>query len=365
MKPSMRWFLLTAWLLAACNRPAGGGAAEIADAPTSWIDRPLEGSEFLLGQTIPIVWHASGDDGIRLVEIRIDGETLEAVDDLDPYLTLAEGEAEWLPDQAGEHLIEVVATGPDESVGPPAENRVMVFAEGGAVTVAAFSDLNEDGDAEDAGEGPLEGVSLVVGGCTMELFATTGTDGLARYTDLPMDDCALDFLGHGWLLTSTIPAGLDIPIHFTPDPESEIVFSLLFNRLATPTPTATATLRPPVVPPQVLPVVTTIAPIDDVPPPKPQIISPDGEIVGCLDDIVLRWGEVTDSSGIDYYEVVLKVQAGGNFNTVGTWQVESFTALDVSDNTDCGGTFGWLVRARDNAGNWSQNDGAFFGIDLP
>jgi hypothetical protein len=170
----------------------------------------------------------------------------------------------------------------------------------------------------------------------------------------------------------TVPAGLDIPIHFTPDPASDIAFSLLFAPEPTPTPTATATPTPtrtpivlvPVVP--ILPVATTIVPIDDVPPPKPHILSPDGEVVGCLEDIVLRWTEVTDSSGIDIYEVVLKVNTGGiNFSTVGTWQVESFTALDVSQQTDCGGTFGWYVRARDNSGNWGQADYAMFGIDLP
>jgi hypothetical protein len=29
------------------------------------------------------------------------------------------------------------------------------------------------------------------------------------------------------------------------------------------------------------------------------------------------------------------------------------------------GGYGWLVRERDHAGNWSANDAALFGIDLP
>jgi hypothetical protein len=350
--------------LAGCNYPAG--ADDQGAAPRSWIDRPLEGSEYLLGDTVPIVWHATGDDGIRLVEIRIDGESFQQEDDLDPDLTLAEGEAEWVPDWAGEHLIEVVATGPDEAVGPAAENRVTVYAEGGSVAGAAFSDLNQDGDADDADEGPLDGVAVVVVECGEKRTMTTGADGIFRFTDLPLEDCILDFDRGGWDFVDTIPAGIDIPIHFTADPGSEISFSILFSPEPAPTPRPTATLPPPATRPPVLPVATTIVPVDDVPPPKPQIVSPDGEIVGCLDDIVLRWNAVTDPSGIDYYEVVLRVDTGGaNFVTVGTWQVESFTALDVSDNTDCGGTYGWLVRARDNAGNWSSNDAALFGIDLP
>jgi hypothetical protein len=358
---------LIAVLLAvtACNRPASGGAAVDIDAPNSWIDRPLEGTRLLAGGTLPIVWHASGDDGIRRVEILIDGEAFEEVDDLDPDLTLAQGETEWTAAGAGEHLIQVVATGPDEVVGPPAARKVMVFAEGGSLIVAAYSDLNEDGDAEDAGEGPLEGVQLVVGQCWSESFATTGPDGLAGYSGLPMEECLLNFLYPGWVFSGTIPAGLDLPIHFTPDPAEDIVFTLLFTQPPTPKPNPTATLAFATTIP-VFPVVTAIPPVDDVPPPKPQIISPDGEVVACLEDVVLRWGEVSDPSGIEYYEIVLRVNTGGaDFTTVATWQVESFTALDVSDQTDCGSTYGWLVRARDNAGNWSANDGAFFGIDLP
>jgi hypothetical protein len=83
-------------------------------------------------------------------------------------------------------------------------------------------------------------------------------------------------------------------------------------------------------------------------------------------DAVLPWNPVTDSSGIDFYEVTLLVNVGGSdLNVVATWQVESFNALNVSDQTDCGRTFGWQVRARDNTGHWGQRDSAVFGIDLP
>lgn len=363
-------FLAIALLVTACNRPAGGDP--LAAAPLSWIDRPLEGSRYLLGDTIPIVWHASGDDGVRSVEILIDGESFEIVDDLDPDLVLAQGESEWSDAEPGEHLVQVVATGPDDTVGVPAENRITVYAEGGSIGGATYSDLNHDGDADDAGEGPLEGVSVIVAECGEKRSVITGPDGVFQFDDLPMEDCVLDFDRQGWDFVETIPAGLDIPIHFTPDPASEIGLSILLAPEPTPVPTATATpTRTPtplaiVTKPPVLPAATTIAPIDDVPPPKPQILSPDGAVLGCLDNIVLRWSEVDDSSGIDYYEVVLKVDTGGaNFVTVATWQSEAFTAINVNDQTDCGNAYGWTVRARDNAGNWGQADAALFGIDLP
>ena len=61
MKALLRILFAASILLGSCNfAPGGGGPA----APQAWIDQPLEGSRFLLGDTISIQWHATGDDGV-------------------------------------------------------------------------------------------------------------------------------------------------------------------------------------------------------------------------------------------------------------------------------------------------------------
>jgi hypothetical protein len=377
MTTHVRRLALLGLLIAGCNRPVGGDPP--ASAPRAWIDRPLEGSEFLLGDTIPILWHASGDDGLRRIELRANGDTLDVADaqqgDLDPDLVLVDGEMEWTPAQAGEYLLQVFATGPDDAEGPPAENRVTVFAEGGTVAGVAYTDLNRDGDADDAGEGPLAGVAIVVYDCIENEIITTGPDGVFRFTDLPMEDCTFDFIGNGYFLVQTVPAGLDIPIHFTPDPASDIAFSLLFAPEPTPTPTASATPTPTRTPISVVtiipvqPAVTTIAPPDNQAPPAPAIIGPKGGVLlDCLGSIVLDWKSVSDPSGIDVYQVRLDISYdnGATWSGVGSFELDSLTSLGVEDQTDCGNLYRWRVRARDNAGNTGPySPFATFGIALP
>ncbi|HET7009176.1 MAG TPA: carboxypeptidase-like regulatory domain-containing protein [Anaerolineales bacterium] len=354
--------------LSACNYPAVGmdGAANGA-APRAWIDRPLEASEFLLGDVIPIQWHATGDEGVRLVEVLINGDLLQADDSFDPYLLLVQGEVDWTPGQAGEYLVQVVATGPDEAVGSPAENWVTVFAEGGSLAGAAFSDLNMDGDAEDEGEGPLAGVSVVVAECGEKRSVTTGADGIFRFSNLPLEDCVLDFDRTGWDFVETIPSDLDIPIHFTSDPASEISLSILFSPEPTPTPTKTAT---PTITPTRKPTVTpTPAPMDTQAPPAPAVAGPKGGLLlECLEAIVLDWKEVSDPSGIDLYQVRLSISYdnGDTWSELDTFEVDSGTSVNVSGQTDCGSLYRWRVRARDHAGNWGPySPYATFGIALP
>jgi hypothetical protein len=376
MHKTLYWMALSAIALAGCNYPApGGDGGEAGSSPRSWIDRPLEGSEFVLGDTIPIQWHASGDDGIRRVEVRIDGDLLGVDDGMSPDLILVDGELEWTPAEAGEHLIEVVASGPDEAVGAPAENRVTVFAEGGSIAGAAFADLNEDGDADDAGEGPLEGVSVVVAECGEKRSQVTGATGAFEFTDLPSEDCVMDVYRDGWFFVGTFPVGIDFPIHFHPDPGDPISLSVFLARLPTPTPTATATRTPTRTPISVIttiplqPAATTIAPPDNQPPPAPAIIGPKGGVLlDCLGSIVLDWKSVSDPSGIDVYQVRLNISYdnGATWSGAGTWELDSLTSVGVEDQTDCGNLYRWRVRARDNAGNWGPySPYATFGVALP
>jgi hypothetical protein len=362
-----------ALMLGACNYPAGGDGGDAP--PQAWIDRPLEGSRFLLGDNIPIQWHASGDHGLRRVEVHANGEVLDVADalegDLDPDLILVDGEFEWSPAEAGEYLVQVFPTGPDDAEGAAAENRVQVFAEGGTVAGMVAKDLNLDGDSDDDGEGPLEGATIVVVYCGDKRALVTDASGHFEITDLPLGSCVLDAYKDGWFFASTFPAGLDFPIHFSPDPEAPISFTVYLSQAATPTPEPTATRAPrpfiPTVPPVIAsPEIPTKPAPDTQRPPMPTIISPNGVMLACLDDVILRWNPVDDASGIDVYQVELYVSHnnGGSWQGAGSWSLDQFTNLGVRDQTDCGLMYMWKVRARDNAGNTGGWRIATFGIGI-
>jgi hypothetical protein len=363
-----------ALVLGACNYSAGGDGSS---PPQAWIDQPLEGSQFLIGDQVPIQWHASGEDGLRRVEVRVNGEILDTADaldgDLDPDLVLVQGQIDWSPAEAGEYLIQVLPTGPDDAEGAAAENRVQVFEEGGTVAGMVAKDLNLDGDSDDEGEGPLEGATVVVVYCGDKRSMVTTAGGTFEITDLPLGFCVLDAYKDGWFFAGTFPAGLDFPIHFSPNPQAPIAFTVYLSQEATPTPEPTATRTPPPFIPTVPPVIATpkiptLPAPDTQDPPIPTIISPkDNVMLGCLEDIVLRWKPVSDASGIDVYEVELYVSHdnGGSWQGAGSWSLDQFTNLDVSGQTDCGLAYLWKVRARDNAGNaggWGMTTFAI-GID--
>ena len=90
------------------------------------------------------------------------------------------------------------------------------------------------------------------------------------------------------------PAELDRPIHVWSDPELPTSLTIYLSQEATPTPTVTPTATqivltaaPPLQPPATS-VPTKPAP-DTQPPPIPVILSPrGGEMLGCLDNIILR-----------------------------------------------------------------------------
>jgi len=376
MKTRLTLTLAAGLLLAACNYGQGGGGGQAA--PQAWIDQPLEGSQFLVGDRVPIQWHASGDDGLRRVEVRVNGELLDTADalegDFDAHSLLVDGEVDWIPAIPGEHLVQVEPTGPDDVEGQAAENRVHVYAEGGAIAGMVAKDLNLDGDAQDDGEGPLEGATVIVVYCGDKLSMRTDERGRFEFTNVPIGICTITAEKPGWFFAGTHPAELEWPIQVFSDPELPTSLTIYLSQEATPTPEPTAAptplpfvpTLPPVIPPTKVP---TLPAPDTQAPPAPTIISPQGGVLlGCLDSIVLRWNEVSDSSGIDIYQVRLNISYdnGATWSGVGTWELDSLTSVGVEDQTDCGNLYRWRVRARDNAGNLGPySPFATFGIALP
>jgi len=374
MKTRLALALAAGLLLAACNYGQGGDGGQAA--PQAWIDQPLEGSQFLVGDRVPIQWHASGDDGLRRVEVRVNGELLDTADalegDFDAHSLLVDGEVDWIPAIPGEHLVQVEPTGPDDVEGQAAENRVHVYAEGGAIAGMVAKDLNLDGDAQDDGEGPLEGATVIVVYCGDKLSMRTDERGRFEFTNVPIGICTITAEKPGWFFAGTHPAELEWPIQVFSDPELPTSLTLYLSQEATPTPTVTPSATRVIVtvgpPPKSAATSTPTKPAPDTqPPPIPAIVSPSGgQILGCLDSIALRWEPVTDASGIDVYQVELyeSHDNGGSWDGAGSWSLDQFTQLDVSSQTDCGLLYLWKVRARDNAGNiggWAMTT---FGVGI-
>ncbi|MEW6403758.1 MAG: Ig-like domain-containing protein [Chloroflexota bacterium] len=117
-------------ILAACNLPAGEAAISPAGGgsagPRAWVDAPIEGSRFPLGESINIRWHASAVGGIQQVEVRINAQVFVLAQDFDHTAQLVTQQYEWTPDSPGEYLIQAIATGMDGAISPPAENRIIV-----------------------------------------------------------------------------------------------------------------------------------------------------------------------------------------------------------------------------------------------
>lgn len=88
-------------------------------------------------------------------------------------------------------------------------------------------------------------------------------------------------------------------------------------------------------------------------------------MLSCRASQTLVWEPVSDPSGISGYYVKLEQEVTeGNWQSVGGWGPVTGEQVDVS--VQCGGSYRWMVRAQDGAGNYSDWSGlAYFGIVLP
>ena len=351
-----RHFLLGLILLgaAACNLPARdvprGGAG--GEGPRAWIDEPLEASEILLGETVPIRWHASSVNGVQQVEVRLNGASLDVASGLDQGLILVSGELEGDAAEAGEYLLEVIPTDRNGTVGEVADKHFTVLG-GAVITGAVYADLNADGDAQDLAEGPLAGLTITLTECGEELGQMTDASGQFLFEDVPAGICSMDFILTGWRISGTFPAGLDLPVHVDTAASAETWFSVFMTPAptATPTPTSTpTTIRTSTPRPATL--TPTPLPPDDQGPPAPPILGPRGGIsLACSTSVILDWDAPSDRSGIANYRVRLQVNSGSGWSDVMIWDPVVPTEVNADAETTCGGYYHWRVVTRDGAGN--------------
>ena len=302
--------ILLAALVACATAPDQTGGQVSGVGVRAWIDRPLEHSQFPLGEVIPIRWHATNSGGIQQVDVLINGQVFNQATGFDHTAQLVSEEIIWTPAAPGEYLIEIVPTGNGGVVGISSENLVTIVA---AQPPSAT----------------LEPTLTPTG--TLEPTATSTP--LPTPTDTPQPSPT----------STTQPPTLTLPPTWTFTP-----------LVIPPSKTATKSPKPPTP--------------DKFGPPKPNVIAPkDNVIVACPGKVLLQWEAPSDPSGIASFVVELYVSynSGGSWKLVKKWESLTKKELDVDKETDCGNLYAWKVSARDGAGNLGAYELVQFRTGLP
>lgn len=322
------------------TRDSGSDTAEVSAAGAAtraWIDHPLEGSEFALGQTIAIRWHASAAGGVGQVEVRANGQRVALDQDFDHSVPMVTQRHEWTPTEPGEYLIEVIATGSGGTGGATAENRVRVVGQdmvARPVTQATPTAIPQERGTP--GPSPT-GVAAEPTASATTRPASTAVPASATRTPVAA-------------ASRTAVAPTRAPTR-TPTP---------LPRTATPVPrTSTPSASPPTHTPTALP--------DTQGPPAPLVVGPTGGVVlACSQDVILDWQAPTDPSGIASYRARLQVTSGSDWADVKVWDPVTAAQVNANAETTCGGIYRWRVLARDGAGNTGEVSAwAEFSIALP
>jgi len=108
MKPIhiINLMLLTVVISACGGTATSTPAPQVNSAPNAWIDSPLEGMSFPLGE-IEIISHTQDLSGITRVELSANGQVIRVDENPDSSLTLFVISQPWLPSRPGEYLIQV------------------------------------------------------------------------------------------------------------------------------------------------------------------------------------------------------------------------------------------------------------------
>jgi hypothetical protein len=107
MNRQLTTIIVIGLLLAACNDNFTNTAApQVESVPNAWIDSPLDGSTFPLGE-IAIISHTQDLTGIARVELSVNGQVIRTDENPASSLTLFVISQPWTPSQPGDYLIQV------------------------------------------------------------------------------------------------------------------------------------------------------------------------------------------------------------------------------------------------------------------
>jgi hypothetical protein len=311
-------FIFALLLLVGCN---GGGTGTHV-----WIDVPINNLRLIDVQPIKIEGHAGSPGGVSQVEVWVNGDLVESISTTAISTTLSIFETTYTPTIPGEYVIQVIATGTDDTTSTPDTAVVHIGELVGALPgeedePPATSDPNVKYWADPP--------DINAGDCTTLYWETANVSRVVfggrdqEFSD-SYDDCMC--------VTQTYP------LKVTYEDGTEETFRVTINV------SGSCATAPPVQ--------------DTTPPNPPTLLKPvNGTTLTCTSNTILRWEAASDPSGISEYRVKVERHSGDN-----NWQAVSGSVFNgIKDlkkdlSIECGWTYRWRVRAIDkegNVGNWS------------
>ena len=337
---SARQLLLVLMLLMSmgCGRQTASEGAQV------WIDVPVHGLTFSLGETINLEGHATDPEGISRVEIWVNSELTWTIEELPQQGDLVSFAQTWTPAEGGTYDILVVAFGASGESSTPDSVTVRVEEVKPALDVTpttteeATSTATEETISETTVQYWAEPPEIEAGECsTLHWQVDNAQSVMLGTTQVAAEGsyevCLCETTSYRLTVTD-----LD-------DVEEEFSVSVqVSGECATPTPE-----------------------VDETPPPAPVLLKPtDGDDIGAVPDTMLRWQAVSDESGIDEYQIQIQSHTG-DFIWLGV-PGSPFTGLSDTEklfSVEYGHTYRWRVRAVDGAGNAGAWSGWFtFSVPL-
>lgn len=127
-------------LVAGCslmNGPKTGGGGD----PITWIDQPLDGSSFPVGN-VQVLIHASYPSGVSAIRLDVNGTTLKSSAPDSTQGTLAQVQYVWSPSSPGNYTLQAYAAGSNNLWGPPAQAVVSITGAQTPVATTASTQCN-------------------------------------------------------------------------------------------------------------------------------------------------------------------------------------------------------------------------------
>lgn len=356
---------------------------EMDGRPRAWIDFPRDGAHVPVGTSVKVASHAFALEGVAEVILSVNGEAYRRDAPVEPGAEFTEVSQEWIPTEAGVYTLQVriydalgeysnpatisvrvgdlVEVEPIE-VDPATDTPTPVISLTPTLTFTPVVEaepetVEEEPVVEEVATCPPTATALTSSNCRSgpgTAYTITGSmsEGQSSTVVGRLSDNSWWVIERPgststcWIWSDLVELdnyACDVPVYEAPPLP----------------PTDTPTIPPPT--PTFTP---TTPPQDNTPPSVPAPQSPaNGAAVACSASVTLSWSASSDDSGIATYYIKLEKQISpGNWQSVGGY-TSSTTSVDVP--VDCGIVYRWMVRAEDNAGNFSDWSGfSQFGVNL-
>lgn len=100
---------------------------EETTGPRAWVDVPLDGSSVPAGTPVPVISHAYARDGIAEILLSVNGEAYRRNPPAQPGATFSKFSQDWIPQQAGDYVLQVKVFSKNGETSNPATVRVRAI----------------------------------------------------------------------------------------------------------------------------------------------------------------------------------------------------------------------------------------------